>query len=95
MATIYGNSAVCWICGKLQSECMGLHDNNVYGIRCTKCLNTPCSCDEEEPFNSKIWFRDRIVTQMTRDELEQRVSEYHEMIYKLRDEITKLKEATK
>lgn len=28
MSIIYGRSAVCMICGKLQSECMGFHEDD-------------------------------------------------------------------
>ena len=68
-----------------------MSENNVYGIRCTKCINTPCSCDiGEEPFDSIKWWRKNIAEEMTRKELEDRVVEYHEEIYRLRNELEKL-----
>jgi predicted deacetylase len=67
-------------------------ENNVYGIRCTKCLNTPCSCEIEKPFYLMKWWRKNIVEEMTRKELEDRVVEYHEEIHRLRNELSKLNE---
>ena len=81
MMTIYGNSAICPFCGELQKVCMGF------------CVEKNISCDE--PFDSVKWFRKNIVQEMTRSELEDRVCEYHEIIYQLRNEITKLKENEK
>jgi hypothetical protein len=54
------------------------------------CIEKNISCDE--PFDSEKWFRKNIVQEMTRSELENRVCEYHDIIYQLRNEITKLKE---